>query len=297
MSEQHQKKSNGVSAHHVRSDVSFFTLMGSLAGFYLFMIVAMMVALGLYPTFEDIGNALSKPEIQYSIKLSLISCTIASIMSLWVAVPVGYLMSRYEFRGKTLLDSILDIPIVLPPLVVGLALLVLFHAVSFGEVASNIPGEAPQPWTLQYFFSEILNFDIPYAVPGVVLAQFMVACAFAVRTMRVTFDQIDKRHEDVALTLGCSRAQAFFHVTFPESLKGVLAAGILAWARAMGEFGPILVFAGSTPMRTEVLPTSVWLELQVGDIEAAASVSLIMVVLALIVLILARALGLRKVMV
>lgn len=288
---------NGTPVYRVKSDGGFFALMGTLSGFYLFMIIAMVLALGVYPTLEDLGNALTKPEIQYSIKLSLITCTIAAVMSLWVAVPVGYLMSRYDFRGKSFIDSLLDIPIVLPPLVVGLALLVMFNAISFGEVSSAVEGGVAQAWTLEYFFSETLGMKVTYAVPGVILSQFMVACAFAVRTMRVTFDQIDKRHEDVALTLGCSRSQAFFNVTFPESTKGVLAAGILAWARSLGEFGPIIVFAGATPMRTEVLPTSVWLELQVGDIEAATAVSLIMIVIALLVLIFARVVGVRKAMI
>jgi molybdate transport system permease protein len=111
--------------------------------------------------------------------------------------------------------------------------------------------------------------------------------------MRVTFDQINPRSEQVALTLGCSRSQAFWMVVFPEARRGLLTAGTLAWARALGEFGPILVFSGATRMRTEVLPTTVFLELSVGNIEAAAAVSLVMVMAALVVLILARMFGLR----
>ena len=134
---------------------------------------------------------------------------------------------------------------------------------------------------------------VTFAVPSVVLAQFSVACAFAVRTMRVTFDQINPRSEQVAMTLGCSRAQAFWMVVFPEARRGILTAATLSWARSLGEFGPILVFSGATRMRTEVLPTTVYLELSVGKIEAAAAVSLIMVVAALAILILARLFGLR----
>jgi molybdate transport system permease protein len=111
--------------------------------------------------------------------------------------------------------------------------------------------------------------------------------------MRVTFDQISPRTEQVALTLGCSRSQAFWMVTLPEARRGVLTAATLAWARSLGEFGPILVFAGATRLRTEVLPTTVFLELSIGNIEAAAAVSLMMVVTALVVLILARMFGLR----
>ncbi|MEO2021636.1 MAG: ABC transporter permease [Pirellulaceae bacterium] len=216
-------------------------------------------------------KALAKPEIQYSIRLSLISCTITAILSLWVAIPIGYLMSRYRFFGHSLLDAILDIPIVLPPLVVGLSLLIAFQF-------------------LPVFIREI----VVYEIPAVILAQFMVACAFAVRTMRATFDQIDVRHEHVALTLGCSRFQAFYRVVLPDASRGALTAATLAWARALGEFGPLLIFAGATRNKTEVLSTTVFLEMNVGDLGAAVAVSLIMVTGAVIVLIVARIWGTRS---
>src|SRR5262249_30642218 len=134
---------------------------------------------------------------------------------------------------------------------------------------------------------------VTYAVPSVILAQFTVACAFAVRTMRVTFDQISPRTEQVALTLGCTRSQAFWLVVLPQARRGLLTAGTLAWARSLGEFGPILVFSGATRLRTEVLPTTVFLELSVGNIEAAVAVSLIMVAAAVLVLVIVRVFGLR----
>ena len=121
----------------------------------------------------------------------------------------------------------------------------------------------------------------------------MVACAFAVRTMRATFDQIDFRREKVALTLGCSRFQAFTQVVLPEARRGILTAGTLAWARALGEFGPLLIFAGATRMKTEVLSTTIFLEMNVGDTAAAVAVSLIMVTGAMTVLIIARVWGTR----
>jgi molybdate transport system permease protein len=134
---------------------------------------------------------------------------------------------------------------------------------------------------------------VTYEIPSVILAQFSVACAFAIRTLRVTFDQMDVRQEDVARTLGCTRAQAFLRVVLPESIPGIVAAATIAWARALGEFGPILVFSGATRMKTEVLPTTVFLELSVGNLEAALAVSLLMVILATIVLGIARVFGMK----
>jgi molybdate transport system permease protein len=217
-------------------------------------------------------QALRSRDIQFSIMLSLISCTITTLMSIWVAVPIGYLMSRFEFRGKPLIDTLLDIPIVLPPLVVGLSLLILFR-----------------------YAPDWLSDSVVYKWPAVVLAQFMVACAFAVRTMRVTFDQIPHRYEQVALTLGCNRQQAFWRVIMPQAKGGLLAAATLSWARALGEFGPILVFAGATRQKTEVLPTSAFLELQAGRTEGMLAVSLIMIGAAVIVFLIARTLGMKRI--
>ena len=217
-------------------------------------------------------QAMRSRDIRFSIKLSLISCTLTTLFSLWVAVPIGYLMSRFQFRGKALIDTLLDIPIVLPPLVVGLSLLILFR-----------------------YMPDWLSDAVVYKWPAVVLAQFMVACAFAVRTMRVTFDQIPQRFEQVALTLGCNRKKAFWRVIMPQAKGGLLAAGTLAWARALGEFGPILVFAGATRQKTEVLPTSAFLELQAGRTEGMLAVSLIMIAAAAVVFIVARTLGMKRI--
>jgi molybdate transport system permease protein len=111
--------------------------------------------------------------------------------------------------------------------------------------------------------------------------------------MRATFDQMDTRQEQVALTLGCNQAQAFMLIAFPRAWHGMLTASTVAWARALGEFGPLLIFAGATRNKTEVLSTTVFLELSIGDLEAAVAVSLIMVVAAVVVLILARVWGTR----
>jgi molybdate transport system permease protein len=278
----------------VTTDVPFLLLLAVIGGLYVILVGAMLAADVSFlvrdssPTprgwaenlLHHFGRTLGSQEIRYAIKLSLISCTLTALLSLWVAVPLGYLLSRYRFRGKWLLDALLDIPIVLPPLVIGLSLLILFHLPLGGA-------------TLEQFLQERLHFAVTYAVPGVILAQFAVACAFAVRTMRVTFDGLSPRHEQVALTLGCSRAQAFWRVVLPSARRGMVTATTLAWARALGEFGPILVFSGATRMRTEVLPTTVFLELSVGNLEAAVAVSLLMVLAAVIVLVVVRVYGME----
>lgn len=268
----------GASSRGRRSDVPFFLVMGGLSSCFVLLIVLMLAANVMFTSLADFKTALMKPEIQAAFRLTMLTCTASAILSLWVATPLGYLLSRYQFRGRWAIDTLVDIPIVLPPLVLGLSLLILFHLPIYG-------------WELERWLRDEVGFGVTYRWPAVILAQFSVACAFAVRTMRVTFDQINPRAEDVARTLGCSRAQAFLKIALPQASRGMIAATTVAWARSLGEFGPILVFAGATRMRTEVLSTTVFLELSVGELNAAVAVSLIMVVIAVVVLVLLRILG------
>lgn len=251
----------------------FALVLAVITGTYVLLVASILAADVAYLfAAKTSGKAwwasLADPYIQHSIVLTLVATTVTSVLSVLVAVPAGYLMSRYTFRGKSIVELLLDVPFVLPPLVVGLSLLVLFQ-----------------------FLPQAMQRAFVYQVPGVVLAQFVVACAFAVRIMRTAFDQIDPRLEQVALTLGCTRGGAFRRVAVPEALPGIVAAGTMAWARAIGEFGPLLVFAGATRGKTEVMATSVYLELSVGNLQAAVAVSLLMVVAAAVVLLVVRAWG------
>jgi len=254
-----------------RSDLPFYAVLTIISCTYLALICAMLIADLSFTSPGNLIEALQSREIRYAIKLSLISCTVTTILSLWIAVPAAYLLTHFNFRGRNLANTLLDIPIVLPPLVIGLSLLILFQT-PVGRAIESVVG-------------------VTYEIPSVILAQLMVACAFAIRTMEVAFRQINPRQEQVALTLGCSRMQALFYVLLPEARGSLLTAASLAWARAMGEFGPILVFSGATRMRTEVLPTTIFLELSVGNIEAAVAVSLIMIMAAMLVLIVVRKFG------
>jgi len=251
-----------------KSDVPFYTALAILGGSYILLIVGMVAAELGYARFGDFARIFADENIRYAVRLSVISSTITTILALWVSVPIAYLMSRSDFRGKQLVDAIVDVPIVLPPLVVGLCLLILFRQTPLRAFDDRWP--------------------VVFHVPAVILAQFAVVSAFAVRTLRATFDEISPRQEQVALTLGCGRAQAFWLVVLPEARYGLLAAGTLAWARAFGEFGPVLVFAGATRQRTEVLPVSVYLELTIGNVEGAVAVSLVMIVVSLVVLVTVR---------
>jgi molybdate transport system permease protein len=266
--------------HSAARDRLFLTALAAVGGSYVLLIALLLVADLLYTSPSHLITVLQSPYIQFSIRLTLITCTISSILALWIGVPLGYLLARFQFPARWLVDTLVDIPLVLPPLVLGLSLLILFH-LPIGGV------------TLEGWLNQRLGWHVTYAVPSIILAQFAVAGAFVVRTMRVTFDQLSPRTELVAMTLGCSRAQAFWRIVLPQCQRGLVTAFTLAWARSLGEFGPILVFSGIVRKKTEVLSTSVYLELNIGQIESAVAVSLLMVAIAAVVLLIVKVGGLR----
>ena len=260
----------------------FWGFCSLIAGGYIAFIASLVIADLTYTSFSQLMDTLGDENIQFSIKLSLISCGITAVLSLWVAVPIGYIFSRWRprTRGGQLLrglfEGVMDIPIILPPLVIGISLLILFRT-------------APGIW----FEQNVVPFT--YEVTGLILAQFTVGSAFAIRAMRTTFDHISERPEQVARTLGASSSQAFWTIAFPAARRGMVSAATIAWARSLGEFGPVLVFAGATRMKTEVLPTSIFLELSVGNLRSAVAVSILMVIMAVGVLVLVRFFGERGV--
>jgi molybdate transport system permease protein len=172
-------------------------------------------------------------------------------------------------------DSIVDLPILLPPLIIGLSLLVFFRT-DVGQ------------------FIENSGFKFVFQKKGIILCQFLASASFGIRAVKLTFDGVDPRLEHVALTLGYGRAGAFFWVALPLASRGIVSGAILIWTKAFGIFGPLMVFVGAVRMRTEVLPTTVYLETSVGRIEVALAVTILMLVLATAALVGVRILGLGK---
>ncbi len=276
----------------IRSDVPFLAAIWGISGMYVLLIIAVLAADASYTSVNELWSAVNDPDVRASIWLTLQTCTITAILSVIVSVPAGYVLARYNFPLKRLFDSILDIPIVLPPLVIGLSLLILFNQVMIG-------GQSIEKWLGEWLsglhaWNDSIPSGVTYRIPAIIIAQFTVSCAFAVRTMRNTFDGIDPRQEEVAMTLGCGRSGAFWLIALPQASRGVIAAGTLAWARALGEFGPVLVFAGATRGSTEVLATTVFLEISIGNLEGAVAVSFLMIAVAIMVLTGVRILGMRQ---
>ncbi len=254
-------------------DRGFLLFLSLFAGLYVALIVGMLLADATYTTPGDLLNALESEEIRYAAKLSLTSSTITALLSVWFAIPIGYLLSRTNFPGKTLVDGILDIPIVLPPMVIGLSLLILFQSPLGEAIEAQVP--------------------VTYRVPSVILAQFAVACAFAVRTMRVTFDQLPERPEQVALTLGATRAQAFWRVTLPLLRSSLFAGWILVFTAALRELPATLLLK---PLGGRSLATEIWKYAEDSHYDQMAPAALLLLCLSVpsVVLLLRQDLNLHS---
>jgi molybdate transport system permease protein len=247
-------------------------------------VVLIFVADAAYVNMASIRELWESEYVRNALSLSFVSSIIATLLSLVVGVPAAYALSRGKFRGILLLDIIVDLLIVMPVLVIGISLLVVFRV--GGDLAES--GVLVVRW-LGQMIAATGDFFV-YTRAGVVLAQFFCAVSFVIRTIKTTFDEVDQRTEQVALTLGCSRWGAFWRITLPLARRGILAGGVLGWLRAFGVFGAVIIVGGAVRNRTEVLPTAIYLEISIGRLESAIAISLLMVAAAALMLVLLRVL-------
>ena len=253
-----------------RGDRNFIKVIAVIAIAYVGLLLVMVLA-NVTLVASDSTTAwgtLARPEIQQAILLSLGTSLLSAVLSVWIGTGIAYLVSRERFSGRRLVDFLMDLPIFLPPLVIGISLLILFRRTPLAVLDSAM--------------------GIAFYVPAIVLAQTVVGVAFVYRTMKATFDSMSTRQEHLAQSLGCSRFGAFCKITLPQARQGVVTAAAIAWARSFGEFGPVLVFAGSIRGRTEVMPVSIYLELNSGNLSGAVMIALVMIVIAAVVLSVAR---------
>jgi molybdate transport system permease protein len=241
-------------------------------------IVALIVGDIAYVNNASIRETVGSPDIRAALYLTLVTSVISTLLALIFAVPAAYALSRYPFPGSGILDIVIDLLIVLPVLVVGVSILVFFR---MGTLMSASPLLIVR--MAGATISACGDFFI-YQRPGIVLTQFFCSVSFALRVIKSTFDAIDPRTERVAMTLGSTRIGAFWRVTMPLARGGIVAGAVLAWVRAFGLFGPVSIVAGAVRQKTEVLATSIFLEVSIGRLEVALAISLLMIVIAFAVL-------------
>lgn len=227
-------------------------------------IIAILVSVVTHTTLEALLISLMTEEIRFAISLSLITSLISTILCIFLSLPASYALARYDFWGSSILNTILDMPLALPPLVAGVGLLILCGTTPFGKFLSKI------------------GLEFVFTAKGVVLAQFFVNMPYMFRILRSTFQGINPRYEYVAKTLGCNDFKAFWRVTLPMSKNGLMAGSIITWCKGIGEFGAALMLAGATRMVTETLPISLYLNMSCGDLPLAIGAATILIVISIV---------------
>jgi molybdate transport system permease protein len=213
---------------------------------------------------------LSDPLILQALRLSLVTSICATALVVATGLPAAYLLATREFRGKRVLESLIDLPMVLPPTVAGVALLT-----AFGR--SGLAGSA----------LAAVGISIPFTTLAVVLAQAFVAVPFFIGAARAGFAEVDPKYLDTAATLRAAPAYAFLRVLVPLAAPSLMAGAAMSWARALGEFGATITFAGNMPGVTQTMPLAVYLALQ-SDLEAAVTLSVLLLIVSLAVLLAVR---------
>jgi molybdate transport system permease protein len=200
----------------------------------------------------DVWSILTSESALTALRLSLWCSTWATLAAIVFGVPLAWLLARVEFLGRGLVRALCTLSMVLPPVVAGVA---LFY--SLGR--RGLLGQYLDRW---------FGITLPFTTPGVVVAQAFVAMPFLVITVESAFRQQDLRYEEAARTLGASRWYVFRRVTLPAIRPGLVAGGVLAWARALGEFGATITFAGNFPGRTQTMPLAIYIRNEINPPEA-----------------------------
>jgi molybdate transport system permease protein len=223
---------------------------------FLFYVV---LILSLLTFFEGKGvlEVLSDPGTLFSIRLSLLAATLSTLLAIAIGLPAAYALSRSDFPGKKIVDTFLELPMIMSPIALGAALLIFFN---------TRMGETIQSRGISFVFE----------FPGIVLAQFATIAGLATRLMKTALDEITPRYEAVARSLGSNAWQAFWRITFPLAFRGLISAIILCWAKAVGEFGATITLAGTMAFKTETMPIAIFMALASADISKTIILILIL---------------------
>jgi molybdate transport system permease protein len=233
----------------------------------LAFLVLPLVGLVVRAPWATLPHRLVEPGVLTALRLSLETASLATVLCLALGVPLAWLLARVEFPGRRLVRALVTVPLVLPPVVGGVALLLVFGR--RGLVGS--------------WLDSTFGITLPFTTPGVVVAEAFVAMPFLVIAVEGALRGADTRYEEAAATLGSGRWTTFRRVTLPLVAPGIAAGAVLCWARALGEFGATITFAGNFPGRTQTMPLAVYLALE-QDLDAAIVLSLVLLAVSVTIL-------------
>lgn len=226
--------------------------------------VVVIVGLVTYPDISVLYACLQSPEIIFAVELSLITSIVSTALCCIVAIPVAYTMARLKLPGKKTANIILNIPLSLPPLVAGVALLIFYGPSVIGKMLSSV------------------GISVVFTQSAIIIALFFVNVPYMIRVVRSAFESINPRYEHVAKTLGCSDWGAFYDVTLPLAKNGIVAGLVITWSKSIGEFGAVLMLAGISQMKTETLPLALYMNMSTGDVDTAIAAATILIVISIV---------------
>jgi molybdate transport system permease protein len=260
----------GTGARRIRAGTPLVLAIPAVLG--VAFLVLPMVGLLVRAPWSTLPRRLAAPSVLDALRLSLVTASTATIVSILLGVPLAWLLARTSFPGRRLVRALVTVPLVLPPVVGGVALLLVFGR--RGLLGS---------WLDSQF-----GVTLPFTTAGVVVAEAFVAMPFLVISVEGAIRAADLRYEEAAATLGATRWTVFRRVTLPIIAPGLAAGAVLCWARALGEFGATITFAGNYPGTTQTMPLIVYLALET-DPPAAIVLSLILLAVSIAILV-----GLRE---
>lgn len=254
-------------AGRARLSRGFLTLfVAALLVLFLLFVTLPVVSLFLRISPEAFFRSLAESVVIDALSLSLTTATASTAIVVLLGTPLALVNARHDYPGRALVDTLTDLPIVLPPAVAGIALLM-----AFGRL--GVVGQ---------YLNEF-GVSIAFTTAAVVLAQVFVASPFYIRQARASFEAVDRHYEDAARTLGASPTTVALRVTIPLAWGGLVSGAILSFARALGEFGATIMFAGNYQGRTRTMPLAIYTTMQ-GDMDAAISLAIILVVISFVVI-------------
>ncbi|ABX05538.1 MAG TPA: molybdate ABC transporter permease subunit [Herpetosiphon sp.] len=243
---------------------SFWLILSSmpLLGFLLIPLIAVALRVPI----EALASTFAKPAVREALSLSLLTTSSSMLITLVFGTPIAILLARPRFRGQALLDTLIDLPMILPPSVAGIALLM-----AFGR--RGLLGQ----------YLRLIEIELPFTTAAVVLAQVFVASPFYIKAAAAAFATIDHDLEDAAALDGANSRQIFWFISIPLAWTGVVSGAVMTWVRALGEFGATIIFAGNFVGRTQTMPLAIYQGFE-QDLNVALILAMLLLVISFMIL-------------
>ncbi len=256
-------------------EMALKTALGLMLILALAFIALPVASLFLKSPLDATIRSMQDPVVIDALRLSLVTSTLTILVVVLMGTPIAYVNARFQYPGKEIADSLIDLPVIMPPAVAGIALLM-----AFGRM--GILGH----------YLNAFGFSVAFTTLAVVMAQVFVSSPFFIRQAKTSFEDVDMAFENAARTLGASRFYTFFHVILPMALNGLVSGAIMAFARSLGEFGATIMFAGNFEGRTQTMPLAIYTAMQ-GDLDVSLCLAMILVAISFLVIALVKMLTRR----